>query len=110
MNDLEHLIAGLLNTSHTKEFVMTVTIRRVEQSDHEYFAYVKSICGKATYFLYFSDDIGGAIVLHNFLEMLRRYFQKDEVEVKLQDATIQLKNAYLLSIFREAQVMEKPSA
>jgi len=40
---------------------MTVTVRRVENSQHEYFAYAKSICGKATYFLYFIDDIWGAV-------------------------------------------------
>ena len=50
---------------------MTVTIRRIEDSQREYFAYAKSICGKATYFLYFCDDIFGAVVLHNFVEMLR---------------------------------------
>ena len=77
---------------------MTITIRRVEQSEHEYFAYVKSTCGKATYFLYFCDDIAGAIVLYNFVEMLRRHFQKDAIKVKLHDSTIQLKNAHLLSI------------
>ena len=110
MNDLKSLLAGLLNKSHLKELAMTITIRRVEQSEHEYFAYVKSMCGKATYFLYFCDDIGGAIVLHNFVEMLRLYFKNDEVKVKLHDSTIQLKNAHLLSIFREAQSMEQPAA
>ena len=88
---------------------MTVTIRRVEKSDHEYFAYAKSICGKATYFLYFTDDIWGAVVLHNFVEMLRRFFEKEHVKLKLQDTTIQLKNEYLLSIFREGQSMENSS-
>ena len=82
---------------------MTVTIRRVEESEHEYFAYVKSISGKATYFLYFSDDIGGAIVLNNFIEMLRKYFVKEDVKVTLHDTTIKLKNAHLLSIFKEPQ-------
>ena len=89
---------------------MTVIIRRLEQSDHEYIAYVKSICGKATYFLYFCDDIGGAIVLHNFVEMLRRHFHHDEVEVTLHDSTIQLKNAFLLSIFTEVQSPAPPTA
>lgn len=102
MNDMENLIAGLLKKPHQKELAMTITIRRIEQSDHEYFAYVKSLCGKATYFLYFSDDIAGAMVLHNFVEMLRRYFQKDEVKLNLHDATIELKNTYLLSIFKES--------
>jgi len=80
---------------------MTVTVRRVESSQHEYFAYAKSICGKATYFLYFIDDIWGAVVLHNFVEMLRRFFEKEDIELTLQDTTIQLKNEYLLRILRD---------
>jgi|TARA_B100000315_G_C14515295_1_gene558859 hypothetical protein len=110
MNDVDTLTAALLNKSHKKELAMTVIIRRLEHSDHEYFAYVKSLGGKATYFLYFSDDIAGAMVLHNFVEMLRRYFQKDQIEVKLHDTTIQLKNACLLSIFSEPQSTEKSTA
>lgn len=80
---------------------MTVTIRKIENSDREYFAYAKSICGKATYFLYFIDDIWGAIVLHNFVEMLRKFFEQEKVKVKVQDTTIKLKNEYLLSLLRE---------
>ena len=80
---------------------MTVKVRRIENSEREYFAYAKSLCGKATYFLYFSDDIFGAIVLHNFVEMLRRFFEKEDVQLKFQDSTVQLKNEYILSILRE---------
>lgn len=85
---------------------MTVNVRRIEKSDHEYFAYAKSICGKATYFLYFTDDIWGAVVLHNFVDMLRRFFDKEHVKLRLQDTTIQLKNEYLLSLLREGQSVE----
>jgi hypothetical protein len=101
MNDIERLISHLAKVKKPcrKELSMTVTIRRIENAEREYFAYAKSICGKATYFLYFCDDIFGAVVLHNFVEMLRRFFEKD-VQVKLQDTTVQLKNEYLLSILR----------
>ena len=85
---------------------MTVMVRRIEKTDHEYFAYAKSICGRATYFLYFTDDILGAIVLHNFVEMLRRFFEKEQITLKIQDSTVQIKNEYLLSIFREDQSVE----
>jgi hypothetical protein len=93
-----------------KEPTMIVTVRRVENSQHEYFAYAKSICGKATYFLYFTDDIWGAVVLHNFVEMLRRFFEKENVELRLQDTTIQLKNEYLLAILRNGNETERSIA
>ena len=85
---------------------MTVMVRKIENSDHEYFAYAKSICGKATYFLYFTDDIFGAVVLHNFLEMLRRFFDKENIELRLQDTTIQLTNEYLLAILKDGKAQE----
>ena len=53
---------------------MTVTIRRIGDSDREYFAYTKSLCGRDTYFVYFTDDIWGAMTLHDFVEMLRKHF------------------------------------
>lgn len=82
---------------------MIVTVRRVENSHthHEFFAYAKSICGKATYFLYFTDDIWGAMVLHNFVEMLRLFFKKETIELKLHDDTLHLKNDRLLNILRD---------
>ena len=40
---------------------MTVTIRELEGSPGEYFAYTKSVCGRATYLAYFRDDIFGAV-------------------------------------------------
>ena len=89
---------------------MIVTVRRIENSQHEYFAYAKSICGKATYFIYFTDDIWGAMVLHNFMEMLRRFFEKETIEIRLQNSTINLKNDYLLSILRDENTTEKSVA
>jgi len=103
MNDLHYLISTLLNKRWKKELSMTVTVRKIENSEHEYFAYAKSLCGKATYFLYFTDDILGAVVLHNFVEMLRSFFEQQNVKVQLQDTTVQLKNVYILSVLRDEQ-------
>jgi hypothetical protein len=101
MNDVQALVCLLSDKPWKKELSMTVNVRRIEHSEHEYFAYTKSLCGKATYFLYFTDDIWGAIVLNNFVEMLRRFFEKEEVRISFTDTTVQPKNEYLLTILRE---------
>jgi hypothetical protein len=101
MSDVQRLVHLLSGKPWKKELPMTVSVRRIEHSEHEYFAYTKSLCGKATYFLYFTDDIWGAIVLNNFVEMLRRFFEKEEVQINLSEATVQPKNEYLLTILRE---------
>ena len=51
---------------------MTVIIRTVEDSATEYFAYAKSLRVMATYFVYFTDDIWGAVALHNFIQCCKR--------------------------------------
>lgn len=101
MSDVHDLVRRLSGKPWEKELPMTVSVRRIEHSEHEYFAYTKSLCGKATYFLYFTDDIWGAIVLNNFVEMLRRFFEKEEVRINFTDTTVQPKNEYLLTILRE---------
>lgn len=80
---------------------MTVTIRRIGDSDREYFAYTKSLCGRATYFVYFTDDIWGAMTLHDFVEMLRKHFEVHEVDLAFRDTSIQLKNELLLEVLRD---------
>jgi len=61
----EHISGGIL---------MTVTIAQLSESEHDYLAYCKSLCGKATYLVYFGDSIVGAVALHNFIDMLRSFF------------------------------------
>ena len=80
---------------------MTVHIRALEGQGGEYFAYAKSVCGKATYFAYFHDDIFGAVVLVNFVEMLRSQFAAQRVEVKLLEGALQPKNPMLLELLRQ---------
>ena len=79
---------------------MTVIIRSVEDSATEYFAYTKSLRGTATYFVYFTDDIWGAVALHNFVQMLQTHFKVPRIEVTLSDKTIHLKNDRLLDLLR----------
>lgn len=80
---------------------MTITIRKLDKSEHEFFAYTKSICGKATYFLYFQDSIWGAITLHNFIEMLKSFFQQKNVNVRVDEKSIPIKNKYILELIKE---------
>jgi hypothetical protein len=79
---------------------MTVTIRKLQNTQHEYIAYTKSLCGKATYFVYFEDSIWGAVTLYNFIEMLKMFFQQQRVDVKVSEHALQLKNESLLSLLK----------
>lgn len=82
---------------------MIVTIRQLQGTSHEYIAYTKSLCGKATYFVYFEDSIWGAVTLHNFIDMLKMFFHQKRVEVKVSDRTLQLKNESILSVLKDLE-------
>ncbi len=84
-----------------RDGVKPFTIRRIEHSDHEYLAYAKSLCGKATYFLYFRDDIWGAVVLCNFVQMLKSYFQPERIKLTIHENAVCLKNEQILALLNE---------
>ncbi|MFW6139333.1 MAG: hypothetical protein ACOC7U_09180, partial [Spirochaetota bacterium] len=71
---------------------MTVIIRKLQNTEKGYFAYAKSLCGKATYLVYFEDSVWGAVTLYSFVEMLRTYFQQNTVNVKISNQDILIKN------------------
>jgi len=81
--------------------VMTVTIRRLEHSDHEYIAYTKSLCGKGTYFLYFTDGIWGAVVLCHFVQMLKGYFEPERLKLSVHENAASLHNPQILELLKE---------
>jgi hypothetical protein len=80
---------------------MTIMIRKFEKSDHEYIAYAKSLCGKATYCLYFTDDVWGAVVLCNFVQMLGSFFQPEKLKITVHENAVSLKNEQILALLRE---------
>jgi len=82
---------------------MIVTIRKLQGTQHEYIAYTKSLCGKATYFVYFKDSIWGAVTLYNFVEMLKMFFQQKKVELKLSDKTLCVKNEEIINLLQNQQ-------
>ena len=80
---------------------MTVIIRKIDTTENQFIAYAKSLCGKATYFVYFQDSIWGAVALHNFVEMLRVFFHLQNVEVTLSENDLEIKNDLVLQLIRE---------
>ena len=45
---------------------MTVAIRKIAGTDRDYLASARKFSGHATYFVYFQDNLWGAVALHNF--------------------------------------------
>lgn len=88
--------------------MINVAIRKIAGSDHEYFAYARTFAGRATYFVYFRDDIWGAMVLHNFTDMLRAVFHNSPVKLTLVEQELSFKHPAVLGLLRQSH--EHPSA
>ena len=79
---------------------MTVTVRRLEKSEDEYIAYAKSLCGKATYFLYFTDGFFGAVALWNFVEILKRFFNTEQLDLTVHENALSLKHEEIFELLK----------
>lgn len=80
---------------------MIIKIRRIASSDNEYLAYVNNCMGNGAYFLYFMDDILGAVTLCNFTHMIKNYFEQDKIELKVVEKDIKFKNDYILDLLKD---------
>ena len=80
---------------------MTVAIRKIAGSDRDYLAYARKFAGRATYFVYFQDNLWGAVALHNFAEMLRlAWGHRPQLRIVEQD--LSLKHPAILELFRQS--------
>lgn len=83
---------------------MTVYIGKIDDSDNDYFAYVKIWPrNNGTFFVHITDDIIGAITLNDFLEMLRKHFKVDAIILELLDHNIKLKSNYFLELIKSGK-------
>lgn len=93
---------------------MTVAIRKLAGTDNDYLAYATTFAGRGTYFVYFQDNIWGAMALHNFVEMLHAVFDHAPVKLALVDREINLKHPAVLDLLRQppsaADLQDNPAS
>lgn len=82
---------------------MTVIIRKLDKTENEYLAYIKSLRGKATYCVCFEDNIWGAVTLHHFIEMVKSFFEQEKVEVIIGNKSATVKNEMVLDLIKKEQ-------
>lgn len=88
------LMKDMKNTKTTKN--IQITIKQIENRQGEYIAYCRSELLNATYSVYFRDNIFGAIALHDFSEMIKRKYEKEEIEFIISEEKMQFKSKALL--------------
>ena len=78
---------------------MKIVIRKVQGKENNYIGYLSpGFIPKACFFVYFADDIFGSISLNRFIEMSRRYFSSDKVDIDFIDKEINFKNTAVIEL------------
>ena len=72
-----------------------IIIKGIENKRGEYIAYYKSELLNATYSVYFRDNIFGAIALHDFSEMIKGKYKKEDIEFIISEEKMQFKSKAL---------------
>jgi len=80
---------------------MKLVIKKVENKDREYIAYIKPYkLVKARFFVYFEDNISGSISLCDFVQMIKMYFDIDKINIENSSKNLFLKNPNILKILK----------
>ena len=77
---------------------LAIVIKPVAGRKGEYLAYCRSRFLDATFSVYFKDTLMGALALHEFMEMIRRKYEKQEVRTLVSEEEILFKNEALLGV------------
>ena len=72
-----------------------IIIKQIESKQGEYIAYYKSELLNATYSVYFRDNIFGAIALHDFSEMIKSKYKKEDIEFIISEEKMLFKSKAL---------------
>jgi hypothetical protein len=80
-----------------------VTIKTLSDSPTTYLALAHPWGDPATYLLCFTDDIFGAMSLHDFTEMLRKHFHLSEVELTYTDCHVSPDTDALLRLLHRCE-------
>lgn len=82
---------------------MEIIVRKLEGKERDYCAYIRGLNRKATYMLYFTDDIYGAMSLHTFSEMLRSHFGDGTIRLNLSEAPFTIKSKMILRLISKEE-------
>ena len=80
---------------------MTVAIRKIAGTDRDYLADARKFAGRATCFVYFQDNLWGAVALHNFADMLRLTWGH-RPQLRFVEQDLSLKHPAVLELLRQS--------
>jgi len=80
-----------------------IIIKKIENKDGFFIAYIKNPVLNASFSVCFTDSILGAIALTEFFKMLKSKYEKESIEFVISDEKINIKNQCLLDEIQGGQ-------
>ena len=80
-----------------------IIIKKIENTENYFIAYIKNPILKASFSVCFTDSIIGAVALNDFFQMLKLKYVKDNFEFVISDETVNIKNECLLDKIKEVK-------
>jgi hypothetical protein len=88
-----------------KSMSKQIIIKKIENKENFFIAYIKSEILNASFSVCFTDSILGAIALTEFFKMLKSKYTKESIEFVISDEKVNIKNQCLLDeIKREVKI------
>jgi len=76
--------------------VKEIIIKKIENKDNFFIAYIKNPILNASFSVCFTDSIIGAIALNEFFQMIKNKYIKESIEFIISDEKVNIKNQCLL--------------
>ena len=74
-----------------------IIIKKIENKENSFIAYLKNPLLKASYSVCFMDSITGAVALNEFFQMIKFRYSKENFEFVISDKTVNINNESLLN-------------
>jgi len=73
-----------------------IIIKKIENKDNFFIAYIKNPILNASFSVCFTDSIIGAIALNEFFQMIKNKYIKESIEFIISDEKVNIKNQCLI--------------
>ena len=73
-----------------------IIIKKIENKDNFFIAYIKNPILNASFSVCFTDTILGALALNEFFQMIKTKYIKENIEFIISDEKVNIKNQCLL--------------
>jgi hypothetical protein len=77
---------------------LNIIIKQIENREGDFIAFVKSDFLKATFAVFFNDNIYGGVALHDFAEMVKIKYEVERINFNISGEKLSFQTSSLLDV------------